>query len=108
MELKHLLGRKIAFFRATIEPGILTMPKNALHHTDKDIVAMEICEIGIYVKTRPGKINNVAHNGLEHIVPFNNCQTVRLLPEEEQAPTQESKPTTASAKRSQTQLPRAQ
>lgn len=77
MKIADLLDRKIEFFRAHIEPGVLSMPKNALHHSDKDIAIMEATEVGVYIKTRLG---------LEHLVPWSNCQTVRFLKKEEVDP----------------------
>lgn len=71
MKLSDLFDRKVMFFRAHIEPGLLSLPKNAIHYTDKDILEMSICEAGVYVKTKMG----------EHIVPYSNCQTIKLLPE---------------------------
>lgn len=87
MKIADLVDRQVEFFRAHIEPGILTMPKNALHHTDRDIKTMEICEVGVYVKTIPGKdTKGEPHGGREFIVPFSNCQTIRFLPKKLEEP----------------------
>lgn len=64
--------RKVIFFRAHIDPGVHAMPKNAVHEMDVD--NMEIIEgTGIYIKNK---------QGLEFVVPFSNCQTIKLKPVE--------------------------
>ena len=69
--MPDLKDRKVEFFRAHIEPGITTMPKNAIHA--KDVQEMELMPHFIYILT---------HAGAEHIVPFSNCQTIKLLPKD--------------------------
>lgn len=67
----ELKGRKVLFFRANIEPGICASPKNAIHYSEMDTI--ELNPAGVYVKSKKGD---------EHLVPYGNVQTIKLLPEE--------------------------
>jgi hypothetical protein len=64
------VGRSIDYVRCHIEAGILSSPKNAIHHKDKDIKGMKITPIGIYVET---------NSGVDHLIPYSNTQVIRLL-----------------------------
>lgn len=65
-----LSSRKVIFFRAHIDPGVHAMPKNAVHENDMDEMEM-IPGTGIYVKNK---------QGFEFVVPYANCQTIKLKP----------------------------
>ena len=75
-----LKNRKVEFFRAHIDPGCCPMPKNAVSHMD--VKTMELIPgTGIHLMNKLG---------VEFIIPFANCQTIKLKPEEP-APEQEEK-----------------
>ena len=65
-------GRKVAFFRAHIDPGVGPTPKNAIHAENMKLKACEITPAGIYV---------MLPDGQEHIVPYANVQSIKLVSE---------------------------
>jgi hypothetical protein len=79
MELKN---RKVASFRAHLDPAIGPKPRNSFDVRELKNWDFEMTPIGIYVKARfqaPGG----GTQEQEHIVPFANIQSIKLAPKEE-------------------------
>jgi len=76
MEIKN---RKVASFRAHIDPAIGPKPRNAFDKRELKDWEFEICPIGICVTALfqvPGSPVQVS----EHIIPFANIQSIKLEP----------------------------
>lgn len=75
MELKH---RKIASFRAHLDPAIGPKPKNSFDRRELPKWDFEMTPVGVYVRAvfqTPSGITEA-----EHIVPFANVQSIKLMP----------------------------
>jgi hypothetical protein len=83
----NLKGKKIEFFRCHIDPSIGPMPKHAFHCVNMKLEA-EILPFGIYVKTSTGD---------EHIVPYANIQSIKLLKGETKVDTKDEEKEELSA-----------
>ncbi len=66
----ELTGRKVEFFRCHFDPSIGPRPQKAIH-AEKMMCEIEMKSEGVYVKEP---------NGLETVVPYPNCEMIRLKP----------------------------
>lgn len=76
MDLKN---RKVFSFRAHIDPMIGPKPRNSFDRRELKNWEFELTPAGVYVKTvfqTPGKPDQES----EHIVPFTNIQSIKLMP----------------------------
>ena len=82
-----LMGRKIAMFRAHYDPMIGPTTKNAFNLMDPNIkMEGEYTENGIYVKVLIQETNKLTGKKFfpEHLVPFANIQSIKLMPIDEE------------------------
>jgi hypothetical protein len=80
MDLKN---RKVASFRAHLDPMIGPKPRNSFDRRELPNWELELTPIGICVTARiqvPGAAVQVS----EHVVPYANIQSIKLMPEEQE------------------------
>lgn len=80
--MPKLDNRQIHSFRCHLDPVIGPKPRNAFTIKDFPLSTFEMTPLGVYVKAVyqvPGNRLEVA----EHMVPFANVQSIRLMSEEE-------------------------
>jgi hypothetical protein len=82
--MTELKGRKVHQFRCHIDPSIGAMPKNAFTNGKDGIADIEIVPMGVYVKYFGGAAGT-QKTLFEHIVPYANVQSIKLMPEEKKA-----------------------
>ncbi len=64
-----VLGRDIEMFRTRINPMIGPVAKQAFMPKDMNMQVCKLTDIGIYCKLK---------DGLEHVVPYANVESIRL------------------------------
>lgn len=76
-----LKGRKVEMFRCHLDPAIGPKARNAFSKKEYPDWIFELTPIGIYVRAIM-KVPNSPAQEQEHIVPYANVQSIKLVPKE--------------------------
>lgn len=94
----NINGRKVQRIRCAIDPVIGPRPRNAFDLKDNAGWEMELTPGGVYVKaivTVPGNPRPLVE---EHLIPYANIQSIKLVVEPPKEPKDDKKPASEGPK----------